>query len=311
MLCPRCGAAVAASDKFCAACGEIQTACFLNDESAGHGDGALLLRCFIGPHSSYYMSRFARFDERGRVGVSWHWPAFWCPFLWLIYRKLWIPALAYVVAYMVAGAMIMVAGWGGSTPAGFLLSLFANGLPALFANALYWRHCRRKIAQNAQRCDESREPLRELARQGGTLGKTTTFWAMPLAVLFFYAAILGFPVYIFVDAFGKMQRASAYGFQASEALGDYVRRHGAWPGDLEQAGFDSPRPDGVRDIEIRGRAGKLIFTLGGNALIRDKHLQWRLDRDRSGRLTWVCTSRDIFQSSLLPGCTSTGRAPQD
>ncbi len=49
----------------------------------------------IGPNADRYLPKFKRFEEGG-FAPAWHWPAFFAPLLWALYRKLWswVPLIA-------------------------------------------------------------------------------------------------------------------------------------------------------------------------------------------------------------------------
>src|SRR5690606_28271216 len=81
-----------------------------------------LYRAVIGRNAEYYLERFRGFDAAGKAGASWHWPAFFITFFWLLYRKMWGAAAAYVVlvlaSYLVLPTVgMIVAGAGGALAA--------------------------------------------------------------------------------------------------------------------------------------------------------------------------------------------------
>jgi hypothetical protein len=117
----------------------------------------------------YYLGRFARFDARGKPGISWNWPAFLFGYMWLLYRNM----VAYAAAYLgIVWALMWLKGDptrfdGLLFPPGMLLNAISNedyilvsdllycvlGYIAfpLWANALYYVHVRRRAAKLMER----------------------------------------------------------------------------------------------------------------------------------------------------------------
>ena len=132
-----------------------------------------LYRAVIGRNHEYYLERFRRFESAGKAGASWHWPAFFITFFWMLYRKMWGVAAAYVVlmlaSYLILPTVGMLAGGVGGMMVMSLVHLVAvMVLPAVFANALYYRHCRNKIADTEALARDPEARSRELMRRGGT-----------------------------------------------------------------------------------------------------------------------------------------------
>ncbi len=137
------------------------------------GDTAYLYRAAIGPRAQdYYLRHFARFDGEGKAGSSWNWAAYWTTFNWLVYRRMWGWALAYVGALM--GLALLVFGVGKlvfnySDTSAVLLSLFllaaAFVLPGLYANAWFYTHCNERISAALRSSPEVKNAASVLASQ--------------------------------------------------------------------------------------------------------------------------------------------------
>jgi hypothetical protein len=122
MFCPKCGASNDAAAAFCAACGDVlplpaggfQQAQGTSNESAGLGE---YYKAVLGPkNQDYYLRQFARFDADGKVSATWHWPAFFVTFYWMLYRKMWLFALVYfILPYLYLGLVGAIAGATGHT----------------------------------------------------------------------------------------------------------------------------------------------------------------------------------------------------
>ena len=114
-----------------------------------------LYRAAIGPVSGvYYLPIFTRFEAADHAGISWNTAASLLTLNWLVFRKMWVAALAYVgilvaVALVVFGVghlvfqfsetLMMVLGLG--------FGLVAFVLPGLFGNSLFHTACRKAMSK--------------------------------------------------------------------------------------------------------------------------------------------------------------------
>ncbi|MBI5846763.1 MAG: DUF2628 domain-containing protein [Nitrospirae bacterium] len=88
------------------------------------------LDLFIGPNVVKYMDNFKKFGIKGPSSFvpTWHWPAFFLPFFWLLYRKLYLHAIGVLVLSFIPGINI--------------LTCIAMGLTAYY---IYFRHVRDSV----------------------------------------------------------------------------------------------------------------------------------------------------------------------
>ena len=200
MFCTQCGNANNETAKFCLSCGAAMQAGALGPanvpstsaSTARSGEAGFgipeeeFYKAVIGQkNQNYYLRRFARFDEAGKAGVTWHWPAFFVTFYWLLYRKMWLNAFLYFIApYVIMIPVGIVAAIAGIPGRGdsiiavgnliFLGAVFL--LPPMFANALYYRHCKKKIAEVRASAGEVQRQLGELS---GIHVPLSLPWALP------------------------------------------------------------------------------------------------------------------------------------
>ncbi len=114
-----------------------------------------LYRAAIGPVSStYYLPIFTRFEAADHAGISWNTAASLLTLNWLVFRKLWVAALAYVgilvaVALLVFGIARLVFQFSDTLmmALGLGFGLAAFVLPGLFGNALFHTECRKAMAK--------------------------------------------------------------------------------------------------------------------------------------------------------------------
>jgi cell division protein FtsN len=114
-----------------------------------------LYRAAIGKVSTdFYQRVFDRFEAAERIGPTWNWAAALVTFNWMVFRKLWLAALAYVgalVAVLVAvlGLGKLVFQWSSPLEMGLmgLLALVFVVVPGAYGNALLHWASRKKMAQ--------------------------------------------------------------------------------------------------------------------------------------------------------------------
>lgn len=179
-----------------------------------------LYRAVIGRNAEYYLERFRGFDAAGKAGASWHWPAFFITFFWLLYRKMWGAAAAYVVlmlaSYLVLPTVgMIVAGAGGALAALVLHLVLVLVVPPLLANGLYYRHCRNRIADTESLAHDPEARGRELSRRGGTSEVAAAIGA--IVAILFSVAFIGMIAAISIPAYNDYLERTGNGAQAPAA----------------------------------------------------------------------------------------------
>ena len=164
------------------------------------GVTAELYRAAIGPRGQdYYLRQFARFDAKGKTGPTWHWPAYWSTVNWLIYRRMWVWALAYVAALL--GLALLIFGVGKlifsySDTTGLILFLVlltgAFILPGLYANAWFYTYCNEKISATLRSTHEIKETCEALAEQASTSKRWFTLASVNVAMMALLAGVVTF-----------------------------------------------------------------------------------------------------------------------
>ncbi len=92
-FCHQCGGAFAVESREAAAEPESSPAPLPQTD-------AELLKAFIGPNADRYLETFKKFSGPSgpQFALTWHWPAFiFEPFLWFLYRKMYVYALIYAI----------------------------------------------------------------------------------------------------------------------------------------------------------------------------------------------------------------------
>ena len=121
------------------------------------------LRAAIGPKADWYLDAWRRMDARASK-VSWNWPAFLATIFWFAYRKMWVPLVAGVFAFLLIDFIAAL------TPAmvkpGWLILLGLAIAVGAFGNHLY----RRQVARLADETAAFDHPLglTQATARGGT-----------------------------------------------------------------------------------------------------------------------------------------------
>ncbi len=158
---------------------------------------ATLYQALIGPvHTDYYLKRFARFDAAGKAGITWHWPALFVTLGWLAFRRMWTQALAFAALALTAalalfGVLPLIF---GSSPEMLwsLLALYLLALallPPLWANAVYYRHCNRRVTQALVAAADIRQTCEQLAAHSSRWRRTWVAAGVACAAWLFNGAI--------------------------------------------------------------------------------------------------------------------------
>jgi cell division septation protein DedD len=187
------------------------------------GDTAELYRAAIGPRGQdYYLRQFARFDAAGKTGASWHWAAYWSTLNWLIYRKMWGQALAYVAAIL--GMALLVFGVGklllsyDSTTGLALFLLFLTAafvVPGLYANAWYYNFCNEKISAALRATQDVPQACELLATQASS---NRRFMAQAVVNVALAALVTGLATLLLDPAQEMMQLAQGGAAQSQPAM---------------------------------------------------------------------------------------------
>lgn len=271
-----------------------------------------LYQAVIGPaNQDYYLERFRRFDQAGKAGASWHWPAFFITFFWLLYRKMWVVAAGYVVLVFASYVVLSTVGWmvGGM---GGLLALFGLHVvavmvvPPLLANALYHRHCRKQIANTDMLAADPQARTRELFRRGGTSTAAAAVAGVLGAVgAFLFISIMAavsLPAYQDYVVRSHVSEAEVLARATSVTVEDFYRSHQRIPASLEEAGGAPVAGSAaIRGIGVDGASGIVSVTLDA-APVAGQTLLLVPSLDASGQFSWSCTSQDIDPRHLPAAC---------
>ncbi|MDE3023245.1 MAG: pilin [Pseudomonadota bacterium] len=332
MFCDKCGAELTPAAKFCQKCGasvennlpqiSLPTSSDQHDvsqqSSSPRTEGEQenveeLYKAFLGPkNQDYYLRYFSQRENKGKLDVSWHWPAFFVTFYWLLYRKMWLYAVIYFfLPYLVwipLGIVSAVAGKSVDTYAGIIYLLFWVGLfifPPLYANALFYKHAKKKISEVIALTPDRSTQLGILYGKGGTSNVALIFVLIfaGVAILGILAAI-AIPAYSNYTAKAKVVEGVNQGFEASQAVEKYYLRTGQIPVNLAVTGFSNTLDKYVSNIYVNPNNAIITVTFGANVLpqINGKKILIIPSQSSDNTISWKCSSNEIAAIYLPISC---------
>ncbi len=246
-------------------------------------------------NTSYYLERFGRLAHGDSGG--WHWPGFFFTWYWMLYRKMWMPALVYFFQPYVT--VMVLAGVAAAAPAAagllYIAWLVAQlVVPGLFANRWYYNHCQKKIREVRARAGSKEQMLGRLEGLGGTSNILVIIVAVfgIVAGLGILAAV-ALPAYQQYTVKAKMSEAILVGGDVTAAVGRQYEQTGQLPTDIDgllaQAVHHSPY---VKGAELDGTSGTVTLHVEATPAIAGS-LQFVPSADNNHHLSWTCTTPDL------------------
>jgi len=318
VYCSKCGQPNLDTAKFCTNCGSALSPVGLHIEcptlpsfSESTADPETLYRAFIGPNNQhYYLEQFQKFDRAGKASATWHWPAFFVTWFWLLYRKMWLAALLYFslpfLVGIVSGTIRDISpGLGGALASllgcGYLIAIFV--WYPMNASALYYTHCQKMIQEAKATSSSPNVQLGMLAARGGTSSVVIVLILVFSLLFSSILAAIALPAYQTYVIRAKISEALMVGTQAEQAVSQYYKQQQKLPATLSDAGFSAQLPKFVKTIELDDRAdGTIAITMTNVQMAEDQkiYLVPTLQTDQS--LSWTCTSAEIRQAFLPKVC---------
>lgn len=316
MFCTQCGNSNNASAKFCSSCGAVLLTVATNTNEARMMTGTEdqkdeFLKAVIGPkNQSYYLRHFQRFSRDNKLSASWHWPAFFLSFYWFLYRKMWLAALVYFLLpyalFIPVGLIAAIAGGSAGeavTGLGYILYLLGVFvvLP-LYANALYYRHCNKKIAEAKIVSKDPQRQLGELSAKGGTSGAALfVILLLPVIAIIGILAAIALPAYQDYTTRANMFQALTIGKSATAVVTEHYYQNQVLPDSLDSIGFAPVLPGSIQEVGYNNENGTISVVIArppvaGQALLLVPSL------DENHKIAWQCMSEDIPNKYLPADC---------
>lgn len=246
-------------------------------------------------NTSYYLERFERLAHG--QGGGWNWPAFLVTWYWMLYRKMWVPALIYFFAPYLVG--IVLGGATGASPGlGVLLTCawFAAWLigPGLLANGWYYKHCQKKIREVRARGGSKEQMLARLESAGGTSNVAVIILAcFGIVAGIGILAAIALPAYQTYTVKAKVADAMVEANDVAAAVGRQYQATGQMPTDIDRIVAQSPHTSKyVQKIELDPVTQALVVHIAATPAIAGSiKLFPGADGDR--RVTWSCSTDDL------------------
>lgn len=249
--CTKCGKEVAQGSSFCPKCGD-QLSNIQSDMQSTPGSAIITEQeyfNFIWKNADKYLTKFKKFNSGGTDGFSatWHWPAFFVPFFWMLYRKLYLWALLVFVI-----AIIPVVNF--TFP--FLMILFG-----ITSNYIYYKHTRKKLLEIKLVPSSEIQKAVNIAHQGGV----NSAIVIVVAIWFIFSgailAAIAIPQFLEFKKRGACVSAKAdlkNAYTTSQAYFlNYPKGNINNADDLKDYGFQK---SGKVLVQIKGTANSLLIT---------------------------------------------------
>lgn len=255
-------------------------------------------------NTEYYLDIFKRFEDKG-PGLSWHWPAFFVTFFWLLYRKMWGVAFLYFVmplAFAVVASVLASVSTTALIVGYALLAFVVLAAFPLLANAMYYQHIRKQVALVKRTVAEKEVRLRMLAADGGTSGVLpfVTVASIVFAIIG-VVATSAIPAYQGYLAQDRVFDAVSLGIEYEQLVEEYVRKNRQWPrykSDLANAGrVTTP---GIDSVTVKN--GAIFIYFGGARPLNGTSLAFLPSLSGEKEIIWECLGIDIDESYLPQGC---------
>ena len=309
MFCPKCKASNEANATVCSSCGDALPRLpgkfqSVQESSDATGNTAEYYKAILGPmNQDYYLDMFAGFDRAGAGSVTWHRHAFFASFFWLLYRKMWREALIYFLAPYLLMPLLGVIGGPFLVTLGYMLYTIGIvfWLP-MYANALYYKHCKKQIATVSASSGDLQQQLGELSARGGTLNVVLMgVVALVSVVVLGILAAIAIPAYQGYSVKAHTAKAYAMGERAASKVSDFYMSHRVIPTSLSETGFSEPMPTYVREIGMSPRNGAVTVTMDG-PVVGGKSFTLEPSLAKGGQLNWSCVSEKILEQYLPQQC---------
>ena len=251
---------------------------------------------FIGDaNAAYYLDRFDRLAHGASGG--WHWPGMLVTWYWMLYRKMWVPALIYFFApYLIVVALAGVAAGSPAVAGALYLAWLAVWLigPGFLANGWYYKHAMARIRDVRARGGSKEQMLARLEAAGGTSNVLVIIFAFfgIFAVIGILAAI-ALPAYQTYTVKAKVSEAVLVGVDVAQAVGRQYEQTGALPSDVEHLVSEAPHHSRfVSGVEMDSHSGTITVKIDAGGRVQGA-VQMVPNADASRHITWTCTTEDL------------------
>jgi predicted Zn finger-like uncharacterized protein len=189
---------------------------------------------FIGKNASLYLQRFKHFSADGvtRYAPTWHWPAFLVPWLWFLYRKLYLWSLIAFVTGLIP-----------------LVNLAARVAWGMTAHYIFYKHTQKKIGRIKESAGlQPTMPLNQVLRKQG--GVHSWVWGVSVVPLIGILAAIAIPQFNLYRTRAFDAQAKAAVQRVVEAQQNYYLQNHQYSDSIEQLQSVGLDLRGVPELEI-------------------------------------------------------------
>lgn len=233
--CAKCGKEVTEGSSFCQHCGEKLPD--VHDVAQVPAASSVITNedyaTFVGIKTEKYLPKFKKFSahEMDNFRATWHWPAFFVPFWWMLYRKLYGWA---ILAFFI-----------GLIP---YINLLVRVVWAITANYIFYKHAKKRLSEIKERYPSPEAQKAVIAVSGG-VGSLALIIGLVMALV----AVIGILAAISIPMF-KMQTVKAKMSSVVHAM-DAIRTAEVMA-KVEEGGYK----DCVDAGEIQSKLGVAVDT---------------------------------------------------
>ncbi|HKQ16697.1 MAG TPA: pilin [Steroidobacteraceae bacterium] len=264
-----------------------------------------LYRAAVGESKAgYYLPLFERFDQGGSR-VSWNWPAFFVPFFWMLYRRMYGLAAAYFFLYPFAAAILLavltaVLGQAAAALAYWLVILGVWVLVPMFANSLYHAHVRKRIDRMAGEAP-SHEALvqRLIGQSSGNTAVVVAIVAVGGVTLVGILAAIAIPAYQDYTIRAQVSEGLALADQVKASVAAAYAATGHWPPDLQGTQTSSHY---VTSVDVSDGVILISYGKTANRQIAGHTLSLHPGVEGDRVVAWACgyAAGDAAQTDIAP-----------
>ena len=273
-----------------------------------------LYRAAVGDaKAGYYVPLFYRFDQPGASRASWNWPAFFVTFFWLLYRRMYGPAVVYVMVWPIALVILaVVVGMLLGDVAGALVYWIAAlgvqlvALP-MFANAVFHWHVRNQIRKLSADTPSHAALVQRLIGQASTSGAAAIVGVICIGGLAAggLVAAVALPAYQDYTIRAQVAEGLTVAAPVKNAVAQAYAATGTLPATLRSIELDPHEFEGqyVRNVEIYDGAVLIHYGKSANPLLAGRTLSLHPATLENGDIEWSCgysAGKDVTQTDVAP-----------
>ena len=254
------------------------------------------LREAIGPRADYFLKRFEKIERAGGGWVpGWNWPAFACSTAWFTYRRLdgWASGNFFFLffgALATALTQSQVVFWA------YLVVAF--GLIPMYADAIYCRSLKSRLAQEAAAAAEL--PEKKRLRPPSVWSFVAAMASSAFALVLPLFLVIGPGAYSDYTPRVKVSEGVSLAGALRNEIGEFYAQNRRLPGPQEATQYrvEKSMMKYTDSVVYEAERKMIIVTMRDSYLAGKRFAMYATEKD--GALTWDCRSIDL-EKKYLPG----------